>query len=75
MLAKRLFVIGLSLVMGVLLTFGIFFLLQEVILGGTTTPVTVATYGGFNFALTVIFLAAAVLVWLDAIFRTGMLPR
>lgn len=75
MWAKRIAVIILSLIIGFALTMGVLWLLSYVILGGTPTPVTPATYGPVYFILTALFLGAAVLVWLDAIFKTGMLPR
>jgi hypothetical protein len=75
MLAKRLFVIVVSLGIGFALTMATLWILSYVLLGGTPTPVTPASYGAIYFILTAIFLGAAVLVWLDAIFKTGMLPR
>jgi len=75
MLAKRILIIILSLIIGFALTMGVLWFLSYVLLGGTPTPVTPATYGPVYFVLTTLFLGAAVLVWLDAIFKTGLLPK
>ncbi len=70
MTVKRLGVLVASLVLGALATFVLLQLIRLM-----QSNVTVAYYGYDYFALTSIFIGAAVLVWLDNFMKTGILPR
>ncbi len=70
MLAKRIAVLVISAVFGMLATFVILLLIQT-----RQSNVDVAYYGYEYFALTSLFIGAAGFVWLDHFMKTDILPR
>ncbi len=69
MLAKRIGVVVVSFLIGMALTQGLLLVIQM-----RQSNVTIAYFGYEYFALTSLFLGAAVLVWLDHIMKTHILP-
>jgi hypothetical protein len=68
--SKRLMVLGLSAVIGVVLAFAVVLFIRL-----SQSNVTIEYYGYDYFILTALFLGAAVLVWLDYFMKTGILPK
>ncbi len=70
MVGKRLLVIGISALLGVVITYGLLLLIRL-----QQANVTPGYYGLQYFFLTALFIGAAVFVWVDHFMKTGMLPK
>jgi len=66
MLLKRLLLVIISLVLGILITTGIVIFVLNT---------TVGEYGTFYFSMTAFFIACAIGIWLDKFMDTRLLPE